>query len=249
MCGTWRTSSTGATYIYYRCPHDPASPRQAAAHPDHGSVALSEAAIMDAIARFFDQYVFGHDRAALLAAQLPATSAEHAEHQARQAGHLRAELARIDTAERGLISELEAPADPADKAAQAYRARIRARYAELYGERTRTEAALTELQAAAPPDNDPALLDLLPTAAGIFTDAPDRIKEALLTAFDIHALYRHDQDQVTIWASLTDDTPCTIAALLDDPRTDSDTGPAATPAPAAFYHSASAPYTGYFYPR
>jgi hypothetical protein len=195
---------------------------------------------MTAIATFFDQYVFGHDRAALLAAQLPATSAEHAQAQARHHAHLTAELARIDTAERGLISELEQPADPADPASQAYRARIRARFADLYAERTRIEATLADLQAAAPPDNDPALLDLLPIAAALFTDAPDRIKEALLTAFDIQALYRHDQDQVTIWASLTDDTPRTIAALLQDPRTDSDTDPA-TPAQDTFSHSAPAP--------
>ena len=64
--------------------------------------------------------------------------------------------------------------------------------------------------------------------------------EALLTAFDIQALYRHDQDQVTIWATLTEDTPRTIAALLDDPRTDSDTGTAA-PGQDTFYHSVPAP--------
>ena len=243
MCGAWRTSSTGAIYIYYRCPHDPVNPRHAAAYPDHGSVALSETALMTALAGFFGQYIFGHDRAALLAAQLPATSAEHAETRARQQAHLHAELARIDTAERALISELEQPAGPGDPAAQAYRARIRARYAELYDQRTRTETQLTQLQAAAPPDNDPDLLDLLPTAAAAFTDAPDRIKEALLTAFDIQALYRHDQDQVTIWATLTEDTPRTIAALLDDPRTDSDTDTAA-PGQDTFYHSVPAPIGG-----
>lgn len=152
---------------------------------------------------------------------------------------MRAELARIDTAERGLISELEQPADPADPAVQAYRARIRARFADLYAERTATEAKLRELQATAPPDNDPALLDLLPHAAGVFTDAPDRIKEALLTAFDIQALYRNDKDQVTIWATLTGDTPATVAALLADPRTDSDTGTTA-PGQDTVYHSVPA---------
>jgi hypothetical protein len=35
------------------------------------------------------------------------------------------ELARIDVAERALISELEAPADPANPATAAYRARTR----------------------------------------------------------------------------------------------------------------------------
>jgi len=243
MCGTWRTSSTGATYIYYRCPHDPSNPRQAATYPDHGSVSMSEAAIMAAVGTFFDQYVFGYDRADLLAVQLPATAADAAETQARQEKHLRTELARIDTAERGLISELEQPADPASPAAQAYRARIRARYAELYDERTRTETALKAVQAAAPADNHPDLLDKLPIAAAVFTDAPDRIKAALLAAFDIQALYRDDLDQVTIWATITDDTPHTITALLADPRTDNDTEPA-TLGQDPFYHSAPAPIGG-----
>jgi hypothetical protein len=55
-------------------------------------------------------------------------------------------------------------------------------------------------------------------------DAPPRIKEALLAAFDIYALYSKDTDQVTIRAVLTEDTPGIIAALLGDPRTDDDTG-------------------------
>ncbi|MGH3193925.1 MAG: recombinase family protein [Streptosporangiaceae bacterium] len=238
MCGTWRTSANGNTYIYYKCPHDPANARHAAAYPDHGTVALSETAIMTAIAGFFDQYVFGPDRAALLTAQLPATSAEHAEARARSQARLHTELARIEVAERGLISELEAPADPADPAAQAYRAR----YAELYDQRTRTETQLKDLQADTPQDNDPALLDHLPIAAAVFTDAPGRIKEALLTAFDIQALYRNDKNQVTIWATITEDTPRTIAALLADPRTDSDTGTGTgTSGQDEFYHSVPTP--------
>ncbi len=243
MCGTWRTSPSGATYIYYRCPHDAASPRQAAAYPDHGSVSLREDVIMAAIAGFLDQYAFSHDRADLLAAQLPATTAEHAEARARQETHLHAELARIETAERGLISELEQPADPADPAVQAYRARIRARFTDLYDQRTRTETQLADLQATAPQDNDLSLLDQLPIAASVLADAPARIKEALLAAFDIQALYRSDKNQITIWATLTDNTPRTITALLTDPRTDSDTG-TTTPGQDTFYHSASAPITG-----
>ena len=203
MCGTVRHSGSGGTYTYYKCPHDPTHPGQAAAYPDHGNVMLREDSLMAAIAGFFDQYVFGCDRAVLLAAQLPATTAEHAEARPAKA-HLRGELARIDTAEHGLITELEQPADPADPAAQAYRARIRARYAELYAERTATEAKLTALQADTPADNDLSLLDLLPVAAGLFADALARIREALLTAFDIQVLYRSDQHQVTIWATLTD---------------------------------------------
>jgi hypothetical protein len=224
MCGIYRPVRNGTTHIYYLCPHDPANPRHTAAHPDHPHVSLREDTLMTVLAGFFDQYVFGHDRAALLAAQLPATAAGHADQQARQVARLDAQLARIEAAERGLITELEAPADPADPATAAYRARIRARYAELYQERTKTEAERDALQAAAPQGNDPTLLDELPTVASVMADAPPRIKEALLAAFDIYALYSKDTDQVTIRAVLTEDTPGIIAALLGDPRTDDDTG-------------------------
>ena len=224
MCGICRPTRNGTIHIYYTCPHDPANPRHTAAHPDHPHVSVREDTLVQALAGFFDQYVFGYDRAALLAAQLPATAAGHAAQQARQIAHLEAQLARIEAAERGLISELEAPADPADPAAAAYRSRIRARYAELYQERTTTEAELAALRATVPEGNDPTLLDELPTVAGVLAEAPPRIKEALLAAFDIYALYSKDTDQVTIRAVLTEDTPGIIAALINDPRTNDDTG-------------------------
>ncbi len=190
--------------------HLPTRPRQPPPHrrlPRPPPRLVREDTLITALAGFFDQYIFGHDRAALLAALLPATDAGHAEAQARKIAHLHIQLRRIDTAERGLISELEAPADPGDPAAAAYRARIRARYAELYTERTSTETDLAALQATATPDNDPTLLDELPTLAGALPGAPDRIKQALLTAFDINALYNKDDNQVTIWATITGDTP------------------------------------------
>lgn len=233
----------GGITIYYRCPHDAANPRHRAAHPDHLPVSVREDAMMTALATFFDQYVFGHDRAALLAAQLPATAADHADQQARLEAHLRTELARIDVAERALIDELEKPADPADPAARAYRDRIRERFAERYAERTKIEAQLAALQdTAAPQDHDPALLDQLPTAAAVMAAAPQRIREALINAFDIQALYNKEMDQVTIWASLTEDTPRTVAAILADPRTDDDTGRTAV-------HSGPGPIVHQILPR
>jgi hypothetical protein len=95
----------------------------------------------------------------MLAAALPADTAEQAARHDDQTEHLRKHLARSDAAERALISELETAADPADPAAQAYRARIRARYAELYDQRTRTEADLKAAEAAAAEADDPTLLD------------------------------------------------------------------------------------------
>jgi len=236
MCGRWRTSSTGAVYVYYRCPHDPHNARHIAAHPDHGPVSVREDIMLAGLSQFLDQYVFGHDRAALLADLLPATDAEHAARQAKDTARLRTELARIDTAERALITELEQPAEPGDPAAQAYRARIRERFTELYAQRTTTEASLAAAQAATPADDDPALLDALPYAADIFQDAPDRIQQAILAAFQVQALYyNNDDNQVTIRATITTGTPRAVAALLADPRTDDDSPAGPRPAQTLFH--------------
>jgi len=106
------------------CSHDPTNPRLAALYPDHPRVTLREETISQAVAAFIAERFLGPDRKAMLAAVLPADAADQAARQTEQAGHLRKQLARIDAAERALISELETQADPA------YRARIRARCAE-----------------------------------------------------------------------------------------------------------------------
>ena len=74
--------------------------------------------------------------------------------------------------------------------------------------------ALTATQAPAP---DASLLDELPYAAANLTGAPEHVKAGLYNAFDIHALYRQPIKQATIWATITDDTPGTIAACSPTP--------------------------------
>ena len=65
-----------------------------------------------ALARFFTERVFGPDRAAMLTTQLPASAAGQADRRDKQAAAIRRKIARIDTAETALITELETPADP-----------------------------------------------------------------------------------------------------------------------------------------
>ena len=52
-----------------------------------------------------DTYLLGHDRAAMLQVQLPAGAAEQAERRDRQAEALRQKLARIETAQKGLMTQ------------------------------------------------------------------------------------------------------------------------------------------------
>jgi hypothetical protein len=188
MCGTTSTAPSyyktepGNTYAYYRCPHTRANPRHAAAHPDHPPVGVREDTLISALAGFFTERVFGPDRATMLTTQLPASAADEAARRQAHAAALRKQLAKIDTAEHALITELEAPAAPGDPAAQALRGRIRARFAELYSDRTRIEAELTGLDSATTRDNDPSLLDELPMLGDILTGAPPRLLETLLGA-------------------------------------------------------------------
>ena len=180
MSGTARTT-TARTLVYYRCPHDPGIRRHVAAYPDHPHVWVREEPLTAAMARFFAERVFGPDRAALLKTIIPATAAAQAARNTARAETLRKKLAKIDVAETALITELETPADPGDPAAQALRNRIRARFTELYTERTSIQTSLTALEApVTEPHDDPTLLDELPLLGDILTNAPAALTEKLL---------------------------------------------------------------------
>ena len=162
-CRDCRRRMAGSTYgpraqsTYYRCPHDPANPRHAAASSDHPRTVQAPETLLDQITgRFFADRIFGPGRAALLAAQLPATDADAAADRDAQAAALQARLKRIDAAQNSQIIELEElPADPADTAAAAMRARIRARFADLHTERQQIQTQLTALAKTTPPRRRP----------------------------------------------------------------------------------------------
>jgi site-specific DNA recombinase len=229
MQGLWRTAprknDPGRINVYYKCPHKPSNPRQAAARPHHppSSVSVREDLLLAAITSFLDDYVLGHDRAAHLTARMPVTAADQASQRAAATAAAQAEITRTGTAQAGLITELEALGADTSPAANAYRARIRERFTQLHDQRTAAETQLASLQGADEPVSDPALLDELPYLPGILRYAPEPLIERLLAALDVQCLYRKNLDQVTIWAAITDTTPRTLAALLADPRTDNDT--------------------------
>jgi len=109
-------------------PHNPANPRHAQAHPGHTRVSVKEEIITVALGRFMDDYLLGHDRAAMLQVQLPAGQAEEAERRDRRAGALRQKLAKIQTAQKGLMTQAEQLGDDKSAAACAMRDRIREQF-------------------------------------------------------------------------------------------------------------------------
>ena len=128
-------------------------------------------------------------------------------------------------AQNALISELETPPEPGDTAAIALRARIRARFAELETEHASLTAQTAALDAQTTAADDSSLLDALPIVAARLDQAPAELQHALYQACDLQLLYNRDMDQVTIWVTITDTTPTTIADILnasEDPaRSDS----------------------------
>jgi len=56
----------------------------------------------------------------------------------------------------------------------------------------------------------------LPLLADLLADAPARLWQQLLAALDIQALYNKNLHQATIHATITDSTPGTIAAIIND---------------------------------
>ena len=235
-----------ASYTYYQCPHDPAARAHTAAYPDHPNVMISEKALMTATASFFTDYVFGPDRAAMLKAQLPADAAQEATRRATQAKRLDKQLAKIDTAQQALISELETPGGPGDPAAAALRERIRTRYRELHTEQKTLEAQRDQLDTAAVEVPDPALLDALPVLGDILTQAPAGLAEQLFEAFHVQAVFSKEHRQVTIRVTITDATPQAVARLLADSRITPADQPEHTPAGTgpALSHSPARPEKG-----
>jgi site-specific DNA recombinase len=229
MCGVTRyttrdkAADPDARHVYYMCTHDPDQPRHAAAHPDHPrTLSIRQDILLEQIRQLFATRIFGPERRALLAAQIPETEAQAAAQADRQRDALTKDLARIDLAQRSQILQIESlTTDPADRAARAMRARCNERFAELHAQRETTENQLTALDATAPAqDGNADLLDPLPLLAGIIDQIPARLQAALYQAFDIQCLYRKDKNQVSIYATITTSTPRAVAAILADAGND-----------------------------
>jgi hypothetical protein len=180
MCGTTRTSvrywAEGPDYenIYYKCLFDLASPRHAAAYPDHPrAVTVREDTLMQLIGGGLAERVFGPDRRALLETQIPASAAQAAEQHQRQRDRLSKELAHVDLAQRSQITLIDIlDPDPANTAAQAMRARCYERFAELQAERETAQAQLATSTTPPPATTTPASSTWCPCSPAASTCSP-----------------------------------------------------------------------------
>jgi site-specific DNA recombinase len=162
-------------YVYYGCPHNPANPRHTAAAPDHPrTVRVREDDLLTAVRQFFATHVFGPDRAAMLAARLPASAAEDNARRDQETARLHKRLRKIDAAENAHAREIEnlASLPQGSPAITALRSRIIERFGELEDERTQINDRLAALERATGQDDEPGLLDALPILGDILAGAP-----------------------------------------------------------------------------
>jgi len=218
-------------HVYYTCPHKASNPRHAAAHPGHPrTVQVSEALLDKITGRFFRERIFTPGRAALLAAQLPATNPEAQARRDTEAAALAAQIRKLSAQQDAQITALE-DIPPDSPAAKDMRARINTRFAELHTQRTDAETRLAALTSHQPQAADPAILDEIPYAGDILTCLPADLKARLFDVFDLAISWNRTDGQATVTAVITD---ATLEALPDilDPGQDGyhDT---ATPQPAA----------------
>jgi len=222
-----RTPGVSKTNIYYLCPHDPKNPR----HAQHDRVSVKEEVITAALGRFMDDYLLGHDRAAMLQVQLPAGAAEEAERRDRRAEALRQKLGLIQTAQKGLMTQAEQLGDDKSPAACAMRDRIREQFTDRYNEHAAVKAELDAITAGpAPAVNDPTLLDELPYAPGLLNDAPDTIREAQMPPSTSSASTGKKPARSPSGPPSPTPPPASLGALTANPRTDSDTDASTPPA-------------------
>jgi DNA invertase Pin-like site-specific DNA recombinase len=223
MSGITRTSARywadgpGYANTYYTCMHNPDDPRRKVPEGHPRTISVREDHLLAAIRDFYATHIFGPDRAQLLKATLPATAADDQARRDKQAAALRKRLRQIDTAENAQAREIETLAhlnDPHAPALTALRSRIVARFAELEDERTKVNAQLGELDKNAPQAGDPSLLDALPYLGDILASAPARLQQELYQAFDLQVLYKKNMHQVTINATITQNTPRAVAAII-----------------------------------
>jgi site-specific DNA recombinase len=206
-------------YIYYGCPHNPANPRHTAAAPDHPhTVRVREDDLLTVIRQFFATRIFGPDRAALLAARLPASAAEDTARREQETTALHKRLRKIDAAENAHAREIEnlAALPQGSPAITALRSRIIERFGELETERAEINERLAALERSAGHQDEPGLLDALPMLGDALPSLPASIQARLFAAFGLELIYNKQDHQVTIYATITPATPQALAAIIAD---------------------------------
>jgi DNA invertase Pin-like site-specific DNA recombinase len=206
-CGRRMFGNHRHNAAYYMCwprNNNRGRPDKYAGHPK--ATYIREDAVLDAVARFFADRVFGPQRREILAADLAGID-NRAAHQ-RQAERERLQRVVADVARRhNSILRQAQDGDPDDPFTKA----LRGTYNELDAEKSAALATIADLDAAdetqpgRPSTTDVTLLDTLPHLALHLADTPEPLLRKLFEITQLEVRLHDDNDHVTITIRLPSD--------------------------------------------
>ena len=184
-----------------------------AAHPAH--IFVREDLIIDPIAQFFAQRIFGQARKRLLGDTLP-TARQDDQLVARRAV-VQAELTDLQQRQNNLIRELERLQPSGDSDVdEAWRRSIQSRFAANAAEQRAKNRLLAEIareeRAQAPLNID--LIDALPITAVDITSLPEDQQRRLYDAFHFEVRYDLPNNAVILRATIEADTVPALAGAV-----------------------------------
>lgn len=166
-------NANGKVYVYWASPHNPNNAR----YPGHVHASVTDRAMQAAVDRIITG-LLGHDRAAMLAATLPASQAEQDQRTQQHAEELRLRAAQNETAQNGLITQLARMGDDTSPAANAMRERITAQFGDLYTAAQAIQAELDALTASRDPPPTRPCSTSCPTPPPTSTTRPPNSRPA-----------------------------------------------------------------------
>jgi site-specific DNA recombinase len=220
MNGTQRADRTHSHgYTYYQC--WPRANNRGRVDNYHRTASyLREDAILDAIARFYAERVFGPDRAATLTADLATVDDRAAAERQQQRAALQQRIADITRRQAALLRQAHDITDPDDPWAKG----LRRSYNDLDAEKTAALTAVAGLDAAddaeptRPDPGDVTLLDQLPYLRLKLAQAPEPLLRALFEATRLTIDLHEHSDDATITVTVpADDLPAIADAAENLP--------------------------------
>jgi site-specific DNA recombinase len=206
-CGRRMFGNNRHNTTYYMCwprSNNRGRPDKYAGHPK--AAYLRERGVLDALALFFADRVFGHQRRDILAADLAGIDDQAARQRQAERERLQRAVADVARRQNSILRQAQEgdPGDPFTKA-------LRSTFNDLDAEKTAALGAIAQLDATddAEPGHpgaaDMALLDALPYLALNLADAPEPLLRRLFEVTQLAVRLHDDGDHMTISIKLPAD--------------------------------------------
>jgi site-specific DNA recombinase len=219
LCGRRANGETTKGYTYYRCSPNPKNHGHLPWFPGHPRAALvAEGQLIEPLARFFAERVFGASRKRYLTAVTAGAAAAASSDLAARRAEITAAITDLKRRQQNLINELERLQPSGDPDAdEAWRRGIQNRFTATVAEQRQKKQLLADLaregQATAPADVD--MLDLLPQRDIDVRRLPEDQQRDIYDAFHLELRYNRLRKDLTIRATITADTAQTMAAAAE----------------------------------